>query len=123
MNSMRIGRWVFTLNNPTEVDISNIRNRLNVDVHYAIIGKEFGEQNTLHLQGFEHFKKQLYFNTVKLILGTRCHLQCARGSDEQNKVYCSKDNNLLLLLLFPGCLAGSLQNWCRFLACFVDGLS
>ena len=54
------------------------------------------ELNTLHLQGFVHFKKQLYFNSVKLILGTRTHVQCARGSDQQNKVYCSKDNNLLL---------------------------
>ena len=102
---------MFTLNNPTEVEITNIKNRLNVNhCHYAIVGKEIGELNTLHLQGFVHFKKQLYFNSVKLILGTRTHVQCARGSDQQNKVYCSKDNNLLLEFGLPSKFFTNIQD-------------
>ena len=48
------------------------------------------------MQGFVHFKKQLYFNTVKLILGNRCHIEAARATDEQNRVYCSKGNNIFI---------------------------
>ena len=57
---MRLRRWIFTLNNPVESEINNIKSRLNEnDCRFAIVGREVGERNTPHLQGFVHFKKQL----------------------------------------------------------------
>jgi hypothetical protein len=51
---------------------------------------ERGEAGTLHIQGFAMCKTRKLFQWWKNLISPRAHLEQARGSPEQNKVYCSK---------------------------------
>jgi len=83
-------RWTFTLNNYTPLEYESIT---SVECKYLIVGKEVGEQGTPHLQGYVVFPSNQRMRAVKSKLGSRCHLEIARGDSEENKVYCSKENN------------------------------
>nr|WBT97320.1 rep protein [Bat circovirus BtSY1] len=61
-----------------------------------IAGLERGQHGTPHIQGFVNFCKKKTFNQVKVFLGERAHIEKARGSDEQNRDYCSKEGNILV---------------------------
>ncbi|AEN03315.1 rep protein [Porcine circovirus 2] len=90
-------RWVFTLNNPSEDERKKIRDLPISLFDYFIVGEEGNEEGrTPHLQGFANFVKKQTFNKVKWYLGARCHIEKAKGTDQQNKEYCSKEGNLLM---------------------------
>lgn len=90
-------RWCFTLNNYTQQELEHLSTELtDVRCEYAIAGLEKGENGTPHVQGFVHFKEKKRFTQVKKIVGDRCHLQIARGSNADNKRYCSKDGDVYL---------------------------
>ncbi|AMS38768.1 replicase [Zebra finch circovirus] len=93
-------RWVFTLNNPTEEEVENVKKLPPSEYHYAIVGKEKGEQGTPHLQGFLHLKKKVRLNQMKQLL-PRAHFERARGSDEDNEQYCSKEGDVILTIGAP----------------------
>jgi len=62
-------------------------------VRYAIVAKEEGESGTKHLQGYIAFKKPVRMSRLKKeFLGDRAHCEKARGTDEDNSVYCKKGN-------------------------------
>nr|WGN90634.1 replication associated protein [Banfec virus 5] len=84
--------WAFTVNNWTEEEYQKI---LAIDSLYTVIGKEKGEQGTAHLQGYIYFRNQRTFNTVKALIGERAHIEKAHGTPEQNKKYCTKDNDFI----------------------------
>lgn len=63
---------------------------------FLIVGKEVGEQGTPHLQGFISLKSKHRLTGVKKLLGSRAHLEQARGSDADNEKYCSKGGNILI---------------------------
>nr|QBJ04598.1 replicase [Tasmanian devil-associated circovirus 1] len=86
-------RWCFTLNNPSHEEIDRLK-RLPVDLFdYFVASHEEGEENhTPHIQGFANFTTKRTFLQVKRILGERCHIEKARGTDEQNREYCYKQN-------------------------------
>jgi len=90
-------RWCFTLNNPTEEDLINIGNVSNDleshDLTYIVYGREVGDNGTPHLQGFCCFSSRKRFNTVRGVLGHRCHLEAARGTSLQAADYCKKGND------------------------------
>eukprot|EP00770_Monocercomonoides_exilis_P008292 MONOS_8251.1-p1 / transcript=MONOS_8251.1 / gene=MONOS_8251 / organism=Monocercomonoides_exilis_PA203 / gene_product=putative replication-associated protein / transcript_product=putative replication-associated protein / location=Mono_scaffold00306:58525-59445(+) / protein_length=306 / sequence_SO=supercontig / SO=protein_coding / is_pseudo=false len=87
---MRGRAWCFTLNNYTDAEYEKIK---RIDCRYLVVGKEVGELGTPHLQGYVYFKNQKAFNTIKHIIGDRAHLETAKGSPEDNRKYCSKENN------------------------------
>ncbi|QGM49342.1 replication-associated protein [Elk circovirus Banff/2019] len=90
-------RWVFTLNNPSPEEETHIANLDGNMFDYFIVGIEgLGEGRTRHLQGFANFVKKKTFNQVKRLFGIRCHIEKAKGTDLQNKEYCSKENTLLV---------------------------
>ena len=93
-------RWCFTLNNPTEEEVGSVRAWKHSEYHYAIVGKEVGEQGTPHLQGFIHLKKKVRLAALKKVLN-RAHWEKARGSDEDNENYCSKDGDIILTIGMP----------------------
>nr|QNA42600.1 replicase protein [Circovirus sp.] len=89
-------RWCFTINNYGEPDLQAVTEAFGEEsVVYAIAGKEKGEKGTPHIQGYIHFKGMLLcrwrFKRVRNLLGGRAHIEKARGSDEQNRIYCSKE--------------------------------
>lgn len=83
-------RWCFTLNNYTDLEFEHVK---SIDCKYLIVGKEVGDNNTPHLQGYIIFSTPKRFNAVKRLLGNRIHLEKANGSSGQNKEYCSKQND------------------------------
>lgn len=84
-------RWVFTLNNYDETELESIREGLSKEARYAIFGKEKGAEGTPHLQGYVSFGTAYRFNRVKKLVGNRAHIEKAKGSEDTNYDYCSKD--------------------------------
>lgn len=86
--------WCFTLNNYTEDEHETLLKALE-ECKYFIVGKEVGDGGTPHLQGFAVFPRRYYFNVVRDKLGHRIHLEGARGTARQNRVYCSKGGDFI----------------------------
>ncbi len=83
-------RWCLTINNP-EIDCTGCIEKLcTLKVVRAIVGSEFGENGTPHLQGYCVFKNCVRLSGLKKLFPT-CHAEFARGSDDDNRRYCSKD--------------------------------
>lgn len=84
-------RWIFTLNNYTEEDLEHFKNLSDV-ITYVIFGREVGDNGTPHLQGYLELKTRRRMRGVKELLCERVHLEVARGTQEENKKYCSKQD-------------------------------
>lgn len=83
--------WCFTLNNYTEQEVTEIDSLFPEKANYLIYGKEKGDSNTPHLQGYVELKKQTLFTTVKKYM-PRAHIEMRKGTAEQALDYCKKDN-------------------------------
>ncbi len=79
--------WVFTVNNPVPTDM--VSPEL---CDYMIVGLEIGDEGTKHLQGYVRLKTKIRMKSMKKLL-PRAHLEPAKGTDWQNRVYCSKDGD------------------------------
>lgn len=87
-------RWCFTLNNYTEEEYTVLKNTMESLCIYGIIGKEVGENGTPHLQGYFNFVRKVRLNQMKAIQ-PRAHFERSKGSDLENKMYCSKEKNFV----------------------------
>lgn len=83
--------WAFTVNNYSEEDQQQVE---ALDTQYLVYGKEKGEEGTPHLQGYAYFKTQRTLTSLKKKL-PRAHLEVAKGSAEQNRVYCTKEGEFV----------------------------
>lgn len=87
-------RWCFTLNNPTDGESQLLAELLDSEhCDYAVVGREVGDSNTPHLQGYVIFTNRKRFRGAKALLGDRVHLEPARGNDTQASQYCKKDGD------------------------------
>lgn len=77
--------WCFTINNPTDGELLPPPGTYE----YMIVGKEVGADGTPHLQGYVCMKQQKRLTAMKKLM-PRAHLEIAKGTPEQNRVYCSK---------------------------------
>jgi len=82
--------WCFTLNNYSEEEYERLKAFCTNEAVYFIIGKEVGDGGTPHLQGYIRFSRRYYFRSVSVKLGSRVHVEGARGTARQNREYCSK---------------------------------
>lgn len=90
----------FTLNNFTDGEQQDLTEFIEKDgrIQYFICGEESGDNlGTTHLQGYIRFDRKNFkcrqgtMSFWKGIPGlARAHFEPARGSDEDNKIYCSK---------------------------------
>lgn len=93
---MRARGFVFTWNNYPE-EYSN-DDTLDTWLHglggkYAIAGRETAPSTgTRHLQGYIYFKNARSLVSVRRLL-PGCHVESARGTPLQSRVYCSKDGS------------------------------
>lgn len=90
-NTKRISaskKWCFTLNNYEEDEWLQILEVLKEKGKF-IMGKEVGEQGTPHIQGYVEFHKKC--RPLECIKNKRIHWEKAKGNQEQNLKYCSKD--------------------------------
>ena len=94
----RARRWCLTLQNVVDEDIIKIDDQLtswieDEKLKYGIRGIEFAPTtNNKHMHIFLHFRKAEYRNYIKSKIGS-CWLEIAKGSDESNYRYVTKDGN------------------------------
>lgn len=102
MARIRSNRVCFTLNNYEETDITKIieiadsAGQNGSIVKYIVCGEEIGESGTRHLQGFINMDMDPKKGGIKFwkdFFGftQAAHFENSRGSDNQNKEYCTKD--------------------------------
>lgn len=100
MSRVRSNRVCFTVNNyETEIydELDKFIQQEQHKIKFMCIGEEIGKSGTPHLQGFIHIDEQPRNMGIKawkeyMPAGfTRAHFSNARGTDEQNEKYCSKD--------------------------------
>lgn len=86
-------RWCFTINNPVEADQFWVyRSQVLNEIEYYILQEERGEQGTIHWQGFLILKKREKLSWLKNNISERGHFEVARGTNEQAKDYCRKED-------------------------------
>lgn len=89
-------RWTWTFNNPQIEEIAKIKDLCNKEgVLYLIFQLEKGEKGTPHLQGYIRTKNPIRFSTLKNWFPRAPHLEKSKGTDSQNKKYCSKEEGRL----------------------------
>jgi len=84
-------RFCFTLNNPERAELGMLAN-LPEGWSYLVWQLERGENGTEHVQGYAELKKRTKFQTVKRQL-PRAHIEKARGTPQQCKAYCTKEDS------------------------------
>jgi len=92
----QIGRsFMFTLNNPA-LDPGQFGIKLEALRHfrYAVWQLEKGKNGTKHYQGYIEFKAPVRFASVKKILD-RAHIEARRGTRDQAREYCMKEDTRL----------------------------
>lgn len=82
-------RWCFTLNNPSEADKTTLN--LGPLMRGGVYQLERGANGTEHLQGYVEFSRGLRLASVRSILPT-AHWEQAKGTADQCKEYCTKDD-------------------------------
>lgn len=84
----RSNRWTITLNNFTQEELDVLS---GMDVEYMIYGLEHLEEGTPHVQGYVVFKSSIRRSTLQRRI-PRAHWEVARGTTQENIVYCSKED-------------------------------
>lgn len=85
----RLRNFVFTVNNYTDVEKSNV-NEFAARCRYLVYGEEVGESGTPHLQGYAELTRLTRFNKIKELL-PRAHIEKRRGTAKQAAQYCKKE--------------------------------
>lgn len=91
MDRTAVKRWCFTINNPTDSDKFWEPAAGEDQFEYLILQEERGEQGTLHWQGFIIMKKPQRLSWMKNNINNRAHWERARGTNEQAREYCRKE--------------------------------
>ncbi|WBG01486.1 replication-associated protein [army ant associated cyclovirus 8 P1A-reste_2] len=91
MSNSTVNKFCFTWNNYSEEEYERAKDFLDKFCKYGIIGKETAPgTGTKHLQGYCSLVKTMRFNAIKKHLDSKCHIEKANGTDEQNQTYCRK---------------------------------
>lgn len=89
-NSSFIRRFVFTLNNWREEELTALK---SFPCAWMVLGKETGDNGTPHIQGACVLGKQIRFTTLKSLPGfRRAHIERMNGSPQDSLRYCSKQD-------------------------------
>lgn len=89
-------RWIFTLNNPqiTGPELLALFESSEHSVKHAVWQLERGKEGTPHFQGYMAFGKPVRMAGIKKLMDNvfaTSHLEVARGTPEQCKAYCTKE--------------------------------
>lgn len=86
-------RWCFTINNYTTAELDTLVDSAD-NFDYLCFGRERGDNNTPHLQGYVVLKQKLRLANVKALPGfQRSHLEVSRGTPLQASDYCKKEGD------------------------------
>ncbi|AIF71512.1 replication-associated protein [McMurdo Ice Shelf pond-associated circular DNA virus-5] len=94
----RAKHWCFTVNNYTDEDIHKLSKASlllqplvsSCIYQQEVPGQESATPGTPHLQGFISFKTKQSFKFTKNLVSDRAHVEVAKGTPQQNRIYCSK---------------------------------
>lgn len=80
-------RWCFTVNNPGPwLPVFD-----DTAMDYIVFQHEVGAAGaTPHIQGYVRFKIRKALSAAKALIADTAHMEIARGSEEQNRAYCTK---------------------------------
>lgn len=86
----------FTLNNP-KISLEEFANNLSVangsSVRYAVFQLESGNAlNTLHIQGYLEFACAVSLKHIKDLIGDGAHVETRKGTRQQARNYCMKED-------------------------------
>jgi len=93
-NKNKYTKFCLTFNNYTEEDYEDVLMWSKGQTIKYIIGREVGDEGTPHLQiYFQTIKRMRFseFKNIKCLM--KCHVENAKGSEEDNVNYCSKEKN------------------------------
>ncbi len=88
---IRSRRWCISLNNYSEIKLTQVTTYFKKNKCSFIIGKE-GDGKTPHLQIYVEYKNAVRFKTLKNNI-PRGHIEKAKRTKAQNITYCSKEGN------------------------------
>lgn len=96
-------KYCFTINNYTNEEVENLKEFCAKCAKIYIVGDEKGEKcETPHLQGYINLlKKDRITGLKKHACFKRAHIECCKGSEQDNIKYCSKENVLFTNIKFP----------------------
>lgn len=93
VDNKKLRRFCLTWNNPPATAVEQlIEFATKKKAVYAIFGRETGETGTPHIQGYVHLQTAMTFTAIKSAFPA-LHLEKAKGTAQQNKLYCSKEEN------------------------------
>lgn len=86
--------WVITINNPQESP-NDLLERLPAltNFRYLVFQKELGEEGTDHYQGYMEFTNAKSLSWMKSNVCPRGHYEARRGSRDQAREYCMKEES------------------------------
>jgi Putative viral replication protein len=83
----------FTINNPSETEIAILKLQVGdfvTKIKYLVWQHERGASGTLHIQGYAIGNRDYTLGQWKKYLTNRAHIERARGTPPENKLYCTK---------------------------------
>jgi len=90
-SNIKYKRWVFTTNNPGDyVPVFN-----NSTMAYMVFQLEQGKQGTPHYQGYVRYHNKRRLTQMKKDFFPGTHFEGARGSEQECRDYCTKDDTRL----------------------------
>lgn len=97
MKNTRSRKWLLTINNPLEHDMSQqviMIHLASLQPIYFCMCDETGEEGTYHTHVFIQFKNPMAFNTLKKYFPS-AHIDKARGTPQENREYVRKEGKYL----------------------------
>lgn len=89
----RARAFCFTINNPTDSDwdaLEECQTQIPQTIKYVVYQLEQGTNHTPHVQGYIYF---VHPRASISRMFPRAHIEKARGTPEQNKAYCTKEES------------------------------
>ena len=87
-------RWIFVWNNYPRTAVNDVKKFFeDRKAKCWIFGKEIGDENTPHLQGYVEFKSDRRFTTLAKFADGELHWEKARSNKQINADYCAKDGD------------------------------
>lgn len=96
----RAMRWVFTINNFTYEEEELVRALESNELIKSCVAEEEHIDDpinkTPHIQGYIHTTVRLYRTVIERWLGGRAYIEPAKGSEQENWNYCTKENQIIV---------------------------
>lgn len=87
----RARAYCWTVNNPSEDEVLVPQSWDPNSYKYLVYQLEEGAEGTRHLQGYTAFNTQVVFDTFCSWFPRRPHVEKAKGTAQQNREYCTKE--------------------------------